>query len=148
MFIWLCVWVFLVRIYYKQTCINRKISLWDHAKSSWSCTWADSTGTIFRPFLNVLEANWPYRKTIFGTNELYFLNPMAILFVLVWNGAKITYTTNVSSTLGETNYRKIPIISPGAYIFQRPFFRGLFLEGLLFGGAYLRREFAFQNRLG
>ena len=45
-------------------------------------------------------------------------------------------------------YRKIPKISPGAYIFQRPFLRGLFLEGLIFGGAYLRRKFAFQNRLG
>ena len=37
-------------------------------------------------------------------------------------------------------YRKIPKISPGAYIFQRPFLRGLFLEGLIFGGAYVRRE--------
>ena len=27
------------------------------------------------------------------------------------------------------NYRKIPKISPGAYIFQRPFLRGLFTEG-------------------
>ena len=34
-------------------------------------------------------------------------------------------------------YRKIPKISPGAYIFQRPFLRGLFLE-----------DHAFQNRLG
>ena len=41
------------------------------------------------------------------------------------------------------NYRKIPKISPGAYILQRPFLRGLFLEGLIFGG-----KFAFQNRLG
>ena len=41
------------------------------------------------------------------------------------------------------NYRKIPKISPGAYIFQRPFLRGLFLEGLINGG-----KFAFQNRLG
>ena len=31
-------------------------------------------------------------------------------------------------------------MSPGAYIFQRPFLRGLFLEGLILGGAYLRRE--------
>ena len=38
------------------------------------------------------------------------------------------------------SYRKIPKISPGAYIFQRPFLRGLFLEGLIFGGAYLRRD--------
>ena len=36
-------------------------------------------------------------------------------------------------------YRKIPKISPGAYIFQRPFLRGLFLEGLIYGG-----KFAFQ----
>ena len=46
-------------------------------------------------------------------------------------------------------YRQIPKISPGAYIFQRPFFKGL-----IFGGAYIRRglstggKFAFQNRLG
>ena len=33
-------------------------------------------------------------------------------------------------------YRKIPKICPEAYIFQRLFFRGLFLEGLIFGGAY------------
>ena len=37
-------------------------------------------------------------------------------------------------------YRKIPKISPGAYIFQRPFLRGLFFEGLIYGG-----KFAFQN---
>ena len=29
------------------------------------------------------------------------------------------------------NYRKIPKISAGAYIFQRPILRGLFLEGLI-----------------
>ena len=28
-------------------------------------------------------------------------------------------------------YHKIPKISPGAYIFQRPLLRGLFLEGLI-----------------
>ena len=37
-------------------------------------------------------------------------------------------------------YCKIPKISPGAYIFQRPMLRGLVLEGLIFGGAYLWRE--------
>ena len=36
----------------------------------------------------------------------------------------------------KTRYREIPKISPGAYTFQRPFLRGLFLEGLIFGGAY------------
>ena len=34
-------------------------------------------------------------------------------------------------------YRKIPKINPVASISQRPFFGGLFLEGLIFGGAYL-----------
>ena len=37
--------------------------------------------------------------------------------------------------MGKKSYRKIPKISPGAYIFQRPFLRGLLLEGLIFGGA-------------
>ena len=40
-------------------------------------------------------------------------------------------------------YRKIPKISPGACIFQRPFF-----EGLNFGGAYLRREICVYKLIG
>ena len=48
----------------------------------------------------------------------------------------------------RSTYRKIPKISPGAYIFQRPFLRGLFLEGLIFGGAYLRREICVSNLIG
>ena len=38
------------------------------------------------------------------------------------------------------NYRKIPKISPGVSIFRRPFLGGLFLEWLIFGEAYVRRE--------
>ena len=34
------------------------------------------------------------------------------------------------------DYRKVPKISPRAYIFQRPFLRSLFLEGLIFGGKF------------
>ena len=49
----------------------------------------------------------------------------------------------ISLNLLDLGYRKIPKISPGAYIFQRPFLRGLFLEGLIYGG-----KFAFQNWLG
>ena len=45
--------------------------------------------------------------------------------------------------LARISYRKIPKISRGAYIFQRPFLRGLVLEGLIYGG-----KFAFQNRSG
>ena len=46
-------------------------------------------------------------------------------------------------------YCKIPKISPDAYIFHRPFLRGLFLEGLIFSeGLIYKGKFAFQNRLG
>ena len=34
------------------------------------------------------------------------------------------------------DYRKITKISPGGYIFQRPFLRGIFLEGLMYGGKF------------
>ena len=45
-------------------------------------------------------------------------------------------------------YCKIPKISPGANIFQRPFLRGLFLKGLIFGGAYLWREICVFKSIG
>ena len=45
-------------------------------------------------------------------------------------------------------YCKILKISPGAYIFQRPFLRGLFLEELIFGGAYLRRVICVSQSIG
>ena len=54
--------------------------------------------------------------------------------------AKSEALVNIYS-LHETKYHQIPKISPGAYIFQRPFLRSLFLEGLTYGG-----KFAFQNR--
>ena len=61
----------------------------------------------------------------------YFSN-LACLSVLAY----LSYL----ACLSVLAYRKIPKISPGAYIFQRPFLRGLFLEGLMFGGAYARRK--------
>ena len=45
--------------------------------------------------------------------------------------------------LYTSRYRKIPKISPGAYIFQRPFLRGLFLEGLI----YIRRGLSTEGNL-
>ena len=48
----------------------------------------------------------------------------------------------------NVTYRKIPKISPGSYIFQRPFLRGLFLDGLIFGGAYVRREICASKSIG
>ena len=52
------------------------------------------------------------------------------------------------STVPLDTYRKIPKISPRAYSFQRPFLRGLFFEGLIFGGAYLRREISVYKSIG
>ena len=43
----------------------------------------------------------------------------------------------------QRNTRKISKISYGAYIFQRLFLRGLYSDGLIYGG-----KFAFQNRVG
>ena len=48
----------------------------------------------------------------------------------------------------KPHYRKIPKIGPGAYIFQRPFLRGLFLEEPIFGGAYVRREICVSKSIG
>ena len=41
-------------------------------------------------------------------------------------------------------YGRIPKICPGTYIFQRPFLRGLFLEGLIFGGASTEGNLRFK----
>ena len=41
----------------------------------------------------------------------------------------------------QLTYRKIPKISPRAYIFlSKAFLRGLSFEGLVFRGAYIQRE--------
>ena len=48
----------------------------------------------------------------------------------------------------DFKYRKIPKISPGAYIFQRPFLGVLILEWLIFVGAYLWREICVSKQIG
>ena len=52
-----------------------------------------------------------------------------------------------SAAMSLIVYRKIPKISPGAYIFQGAFLRGLFLEGLIFGGAYIWRGLSSEGNL-
>ena len=59
-------------------------------------------------------------------------------FTLDENRTTVVYASTVRQICGDITckkrgrkYRKIPKISPGAYIFQRPFLRGLFLEGLI-----------------
>ena len=60
----------------------------------------------------------------------------------------IKYQKSLFILCGGNRYRKIPKISPGAYIFQRPFLRGLFLEGPIFGEAYVRREICVSKSIG
>ena len=50
------------------------------------------------------------------------------------------YTWCYASWLMMWSYAKIPKLSPGACIFQRPFLRGLYLEEHILGGAYIPRE--------
>ena len=50
---------------------------------------------------------------------------------------------------GPFTYRKILKISPGAQVhFSKTLFEGLILEGLIFGGAYLRREICLSKSTG
>ena len=81
------------------------------------------------------KGGWTIKITFQGVNF-----KLSMKIATYWSGRSFLKT-----------YCKIPKISPGAYIFQRHFWRGLFSEELIFGGAYLRSEinyFAFQNRLG
>ena len=63
------------------------------------------------------------------------LTPFSIVFQMLFK--------TLENNFWQGNYCKIPKVSPGAYIFQRPFLRGLYSEGLIYRG-----KFAFQNRLG
>ena len=51
-------------------------------------------------------------------------------------------TFKMSYLSSYLRYRKIPKISPGAYIFHPPFMRSLFLEGLYSEGLIYRGKFA------
>ena len=66
----------------------------------------------------------------------------------VWYAFSAAHSMLLPGQKPSSSYRKIPKISPGAYIFQRPFLRGLFLEGLILGGAYLGREICVSKSIG
>ena len=74
-------------------------------------------------------------------NECFLVDSEGYIFIL-------TFVMVTIGTISERVYRKIPKISPRAYIFQRPYLRRLFLEGLLFGGAYLWREICVSKLIG
>ena len=71
-----------------------------------------------------------------------FFSEVLVTVAVVVAQLKLPYVKKRSEN-GQMIYRKIPKISPWAYIFQTPFLRGLFLEGLIYGG-----KCAFQNRFG
>ena len=49
-------------------------------------------------------------------------------------------TTNKFKSPINLKFRKTPKIGPGSYIFERTLLRGLYSEGLIYGGAYYGRE--------
>ena len=65
---------------------------------------------------------------------------------IIRTAAKSQAKINVIIDVWE-KYHKILQISPGAYIFQRPFLRGLYSEGLIFGGAYIQRGLSTEGNL-
>ena len=75
-------------------------------------------------------------------------NTITTIFHLHYPWKHESFFNHLIDIIGINYYRKIPKISTGAYIFQRPFLRGLFLEGLIFGGAYLRREICVSKSIG
>ena len=78
-----------------------------------------------------------YHQTQEEEEEEFLVNKTRFFFLLL-----------CGCVVQHLGYRKIPKISPGAYIFQRPFLKGLNLKGLIFGGAFLRKEVCVLNRLG
>ena len=86
---------------------------------------------------------------MFSAFILYsFLNLILPLLLLILVRSSYSSPPCNSCYFTQMRYRKIPKISPWAYIFQRPFLRGLFLEGLIFGRAYLRREIWVSKSIG
>jgi len=90
------------------------------------------------PWVNKLQNVFNYKKIIERKKRKKYLNKyifFALFLCLLFD--------RLGVLLFSASYRKIPKISPGAYISQRPFLWGIFLEGLIYEG-----KFAFQNRLG
>ena len=72
-----------------------------------------------------------------------FQRELTLCWIIQWETTVTLTCCFKHETQLLTNYHQILKISPWAYIFQRPFLRGLVLEGLIYG-----RKFAFQNWLG
>ena len=73
---------------------------------------------------------------------------VSIYALIISRSYTLVSTSLMIRAVHVVKYRKIPKISPRACIFQRPLLRGLFLEGLIFGGAYLRRGICVSKSIG
>ena len=64
-----------------------------------------------------------------------FCTRFSLLYFSSFDTSQLTpFRPSALSGVFDMHYHKILKISPGTYIFQRPFLRGLFLEGLIYGG--------------
>ena len=72
--------------------------------------------------------------------------PDALTFSMKDRVEKVKFTEQALSF--QNAYCKILKISSGDYILQRPFLRGSFLEGFIFGGAYLLMEICVSQSIG
>ena len=138
--------------FYVRSCRFVKVSIWGF--NLYNYVW------IPNPFLYIVNLSnsvdtvsevfqWSilfYFILFYSRNRSYREMKWGIDFT-AWSFTWFSDARNKYQFLGKRKplkkYRKIPKISQRAYIFQRPFLRGLFLEGLICGG-----KFAFQNRLG
>jgi len=133
-------------------CVVNYVDLfWKSAvHSSVNCPW------VQKLIITILSASLAYEKRVTSFElrkkdlALDRSSKLRRLVVLSWKKDKKPERNSGSNAGIRTHdviavqflYWKIPKISPGAYISQRPFLRGLFLEGLISGG-----KFAYQNRL-
>ena len=109
--------------------------------SQWLENWRESFKPITkRGNRNHVMTSDSHLKTALSTA----LMPNFRVSIPHWYGTSLSLQTKPFIP----QYGKIPKISPGAYTFQRPFLRGLFLEGLIFGGASIRWKICVTNPVG
>ena len=131
--------------HFRQTDISLDLSLKIVRRSTDKCSFISIFAVILKLLLKI---------TLTFSVKYFCRRNLRKAFLLAKAAAKTVKTTQqicrqmTSSRTPSDIYRKIPKMSPGAYIFQRPFLRGLFLEGLIFGGAYLRREICVSKSIG
>ena len=105
-------------------------------------TWVIHLLIAVRYVKSTIDLRHPSFSLVFRKCELLAIRGSYHLHVKTRNfGWKIKWFSPLCLR-SFSKYRKIPKIGPGAYIFQRPFRRGLFS-----GGAYIRRGLSTEGNL-